>query len=201
MLSSIHPLGERVRGNRFAVTAAWLIAGSVAGGGALGGAVGLVGALARTVAGWPGRVAAAVVLAAALAALASDLRLSRFRLPTSRRQVDEDWLDRYRGWVYGVGYGAQLGVGFATIITTGAVHLTFVLALLSASGWSGALIGGTFGLVRGLAVLPAGRVQTPEALVALHRRVAARERVAHRAAVAVLAAVAAIGAAALVGGA
>lgn len=199
MLSSIHPLGERVRGHRFGVTAGWFLFGSLAGGAALGAVLGALGGVARSWAGWPGRVAVALVLGGALVALASDLRvLGPFRLPTSRRQVDEDWLDRYRGWVYGVGFGVQLGVGFATIITTGAVHLTFALAALSASGWAGALIGGVFGLVRGLGVLPAARVTSPDQLVTLHRRVAAGERVAHWLTVGTLASVALVAAGALV---
>ena len=198
MLSSIHPLGERVRGHSFPVTAGWFLFGSLAGGAALGGLLGALGGLARSWAGWPGRVVVALVLGGALLALVSDLRiLGRFRLPTSRRQVDEDWLDRYRGWVYGVGFGVQLGVGFATIITTGAVHLTFALAALSASGWAGASIGAVFGLVRGLGVLPRARITSPEQLVALHRRVAAGERPAHWFAVATLASVAVVAAGAL----
>ena len=42
--------------------------------------------------------------------------LSNRTVPGPRRQVDERWLDRYRGWVYGVGYGSQLGLGIVTVV-------------------------------------------------------------------------------------
>ena len=32
-----------------------------------------------------------------------------FRLPSHTRQVNEAWLDEYRGWVYGGGFGWQIG--------------------------------------------------------------------------------------------
>ena len=35
-------------------------------------------------------------------------------LPSVQRQVNEDWLVEFRGWVYGFGFGAQLGAGVAT---------------------------------------------------------------------------------------
>ena len=35
-----------------------------------------------------------------------------------RRQVNEDWMARYRGWAYGAGFGLQLGLGVVTIVTT-----------------------------------------------------------------------------------
>jgi hypothetical protein len=31
--------------------------------------------------------------------------------PSWQRQVDERWLTTYRGWVYGAGFGFQLGAG------------------------------------------------------------------------------------------
>lgn len=51
---------------------------------------------------------------AGLAGLALDLGLGALRLPGPARQVDEDWLARYRGWVYGAGFGTQLGLGVVT---------------------------------------------------------------------------------------
>jgi hypothetical protein len=174
MLSSIHPLGERVRGNRFGVTSTAFVLASTAAGAALGLALGALGSLLSTVSGEVWWSAAPWLLAAgALLALAADTRVLGLRPLGPHRQVDEDWLEVYRGWLYGAGYGAQLGVGFATIITTAAVHLTFLAALLVASPVGGGFVGGVFGLARGATLLAARRVDTPERLRALHRRMQA----------------------------
>src|SRR3954453_19341957 len=105
MLTSISPLGERARGNRWAGTAAVYVVASTLGGVAIGALLGAVGSLFEV----------SLLVAAAVCALAAVADLVH-RLPTIHRQVDEDWLSRYRGWVYGAGYGAQLGVGVATIV-------------------------------------------------------------------------------------
>lgn len=167
MLSSIHPLGERSKGNRWGLTVGAHVLAS-AGGGALSGA-GL---------GWAGpalgRAALPVALGAALVALTLDTAPAP--LPRWRRQVDERWLVTYRGWVYGAGYGVQLGAGLATIVTTATVYLVFLLAFLSGSAATGAVIGGVFGLARGSTVLAAARVHTAAQLRDLHRRLAAAAR-------------------------
>jgi hypothetical protein len=96
-----------------------------------------------------------------------DLGPRPLHVPGPRRQVNEQWLHRYRGWVYGVGFGAQLGVGIATIVSTSAVYATLGAAVLAGSiGW-GAAIGATFGAVRGLSILPARRIRRPDDLVML----------------------------------
>jgi hypothetical protein len=92
------------------------------------------------------------------------------RLPTIHRQVNEDWLTQYRGWVYGAGYGFQLGVGIVTIVTTAAVYLTLAGELLVGSVAGGALIGLTFGAMRAAPLLALGRPSTHEQLVARHRK-------------------------------
>ena len=163
MLSSITPLGERGRRNRFAVTVTAFVAGAIVGGAAMGGALGALGSLLPTRSDTMDAVFVALL---ALGGLALDLS----RVPTIKRQVDEDWLGRYRGWVYGFGYGAQLGVGLATIVTSAATYVAFALAFLSGSFAVGALIGVTFGAVRGLSLLLARRVETPEQLRRFHQR-------------------------------
>jgi hypothetical protein len=171
MLTSISPLGERARGNRWAVTATAYVVGSIAGGAAVGALLGGVGDLLL------GRplplVAAAVCL---LAALADLLGL----LPRGSRQVDEDWLVRYRGWVYGLAFGAQLGVGFATIVTSAATFAVLALELLTASPVAGLLVGAAFGLARALPLLGLRRATTPEALRATAARVEDLGRAAAR---------------------
>ena len=164
MLASIHPLGERAKHNRWAVTAAFYLLGSTAAGALLGAALGALGLHAG-----PAAVAALCVLAALVDA-------SGRRPPSWRRQVNEDWLHRYRGWVYGVGFGFQLGLGVVTIVTTAAVYLAFTLAAVSGSAPAGALIGAVFGLSRAAPVLLVGGVTAPDALRALHARLAGAAR-------------------------
>jgi hypothetical protein len=156
MLSSISPLGERARASRWWVTTTAYVLGSLVGGLALGGLSGLLGsALPTTWRSSPWALGLAAVLL--LVGLALDLRLGGLALPSWRRQVDEQWLSRYRGWVYGVGFGAQLGFGLVTIITSSTTYAVVLLALLSGSPAAGLLIGGVFGLVRALpSVLMAG---------------------------------------------
>ena len=145
MLASITPLGERGRNNSYWFTAAWHIAGAVGGGAAIGTLAGAIGAVLQ-----PSTVVAnAGALVVALLALVFDLRVGGLRLPTVKRQVNERWLDEYRGWVYGVGFGVQLGAGVVTIVTTSATYAALVLATLTGSVAGGALIGLVFGLGRG----------------------------------------------------
>ena len=116
MLTSITPLGERGRGNRWVTTSAWLIFGHVVGGFALGLLLAGVGALFAFAGVELGRATSIAVVSVVL--LASALfDLGGGRMP-GRRQVDERWLTKYRGWVYGLGFGAQLGFGFVTVVNT-----------------------------------------------------------------------------------
>src|SRR5436305_13175892 len=113
MLASITPLGERSRGFSWALTASAFAVATVTTG-ALAGAVG--GAVGSMMPRGTWRDAAALgVLAAALLVDATSLRR---HLPTTRRQVNEDWMARYRGWVYGAAFGAQLGAGVVTVVTS-----------------------------------------------------------------------------------
>ncbi len=174
MLTSITPLGERGRGSSWSVTVAFLIAGALIAGAGSGALAGLLGRLA-----WhhgSDGLRLVVLGVAVVIGLALELRLFGSTLPTIRRQVNENWLGAYRGWAYGAGFGLQLGVGVATIVTTSAVYLSLVAELLCGSAAGGALIGGAFGLVRGLTLLPARRVRTPEDLVALARGLRRFER-------------------------
>jgi hypothetical protein len=186
MLSSITPLGERGRGRRWAATVVAFIIGSVAGGAALGGLSALAGAL---LAGLVEPAAPVVLVAAALAAAGgflADLLPGRLPVPTVRRQVNEDWLETYRGWVVGVGFGAQLGAGLATIVTTAAVHLVFALALLTGNVRAGLALGGLFGLARALPLLAAASATGPARLAEMHGRLERLAPVAHRLTVALL---------------
>jgi hypothetical protein len=177
MLASITPLGERGRGFSWKVTATAFAVGAVGSGALAGAAVGALGSLLPRGSAWRG-LALAVVLAMTVVFDATPLR---GRLPSSSRQVNEDWLGRYRGWVYGIGFGAQLGVGVATIVTSAAVYATAATALLCSDPLIGALIGAIFGVLRALSLLPARTVHDVGALGALHRRLGRAEDEVRRA--------------------
>ena len=65
-------------------------------------------------------------IAAGLAVLggAVDSGVLGFAPPFFKRQVNEYWLGRYRAWVYGSGFGWQIGAGVTTYIMTAAVFVT-----------------------------------------------------------------------------
>lgn len=169
MLSTITPMAEAGRGHSFLSTSVWFVIGSVAGGLSLGG---LMGAIAMSVDALEATTAVALWIAAAasLIAAASDGRVAGFRLPGHDRQVNERWLDQYRSWIYGVGFGWQIGVGLATYIMTAGVYLLVLMGGLTASPWIALALGGLFGLVRGLAVYLAAGLDSGERLLSFHAR-------------------------------
>lgn len=183
MLTSITPLGERGRGNRWRVTAAWLVVGHLVGGAALGGTLVGLGAFLAIVA--PGVFSGGadevtvVSVVAAIAVLGIAFDLAGGRIP-GRRQVDERWLNTYRGWVYGFGFGVQLGAGVVTVINT---------ALLAAVLAAGLLLAPTAGLglsllyagTRGIAAVAGGRVRSVADLHRLHQVLDHSERIVQRA--------------------
>lgn len=179
MLTSITPLGERGRASRWAVTVTAYVIGSGVGGLAVGFVGGAVGALLPLEQRPYGIVAVAVLALAAVLALLAELGVLPSP-PTLRRQVDEDWLHRYRGWVYGVGFGAQLGAGLVTIVTSTSLYVALLLAVLTGSPAGGAAVGLVFGLVRALPVLALRSVTTAAGLRSAARRTAVLEPVARR---------------------
>ena len=168
MLASITPLAEQGRGHRYR-TRAWFIVGGLVGGASLG-------------LRWPRSpsacaplgprraLLAAVAAVACVRPIAADARLGGFHLPVHHRQVNERWLDQFRPWVYGAGFGWQIGAGLVTYIKTTALYLMIVLAALTASPATALAIGALFGLVRGLAVLLGRGITSSTALATFHRR-------------------------------
>ncbi len=167
MLASITPLGERGRHSTWGVTVtAFLLGGTVAGA-AAGAALGALGSLALEPAGgWSAQTRVAVLAAALAVAIGLDARPRA--VPGPRRQVNERWLDEYRGWVYGAGYGSQLGLAVTTVVSSAATYVALLAALLAGSAAAGALVLGCFGLVRGLTPLAAARVDSQCRLLELH---------------------------------
>jgi hypothetical protein len=171
MLASITPLGERSRGFSWNVTVAAFAIGAICAGAAAGVSVAEIGSLLPAGTVWR-EVALLTTLAITLLYEVTPLRA---RLPTTRRQVNEDWMARYRGWVYGGAFGVQLGVGVATIVTAPAIYAAGAVALLSGNPASGGAIGVAFGLVRAISLLPSRGARDSASLFALHSRLIAVE--------------------------
>jgi hypothetical protein len=169
MLATITPLAEQGRGHRYRVTATWFVVGSVLGGASLGAVMALLASAAAAV-GPSGLELTSVAVVAGAITVAADTRLGGFRLPVHHRQVNERWLDQFRPWVYGAGFGWQIGAGLATYIKTCAVYLMIVLAALTGNPEVAFLVGVLFGLVRGLAVFLGRRITSSTALADFHRR-------------------------------
>ena len=198
MLSTVTPLAESGRGRRWSVTATWFVAGAVLGGLTLGAAMAglaaLVGLLDLSLS-----VVLGITAVAALVCAASDLDLFGRHIPFHGRQVNERWLDQYRAWVYGGGFGWQIGVGLATYITTAGLYLMILLAALTGSPALAVALGAGFGLVRGLAILAGRSITSTDGLLAVHRRFAALRQPVRLAVVGVLLAVGVVAATAWLG--
>ncbi len=170
MLSSISPFGERARRQRFVITSVSHIVAAALAGAAFGGLLGGLGARMGVEFDPVGMIAIAVL---AVVGFAVDGSWFGLRVPGLRRQVDEDWLIRYRGWVYGAGYGAQLGVGFATIVESMLTWVVFACAFL-AGPVGGLVVGAVFGFGRGVPLLLTARIHDPvrlrQFMATMHRR-------------------------------
>lgn len=155
MLTSINPLGERARRQSFAVTAVSYHLGSVAGAILVAVTLMLAGRAVPPVPAW---------LLGSLAIVAAVIEWRRWKVPSVSRQVDENWLPRFRGWVYGLGFGFQLGLGVVTIITSASMYL-YLLGLLALPGWTEAIVVGlVFGLARALGLVLVSRAADPGTL-------------------------------------
>ena len=162
MMGSITPLGQRARGSRFWPTAtAYIVASSLAGA-SVGMALGLVGLPLAHVIPSPARIA--ILAVATLLGLVADLGIGGLRLPTVHRQVNEEWMLRYRGPVYGTAFGFQLGLGVVTIVTTSAIYATLLAELLVGDLLAATLIGLVFGAARALPILAVAGVREPRQL-------------------------------------
>ncbi|HLF44745.1 MAG TPA: hypothetical protein VJA46_14635 [Acidimicrobiia bacterium] len=168
MLSTITPITEQGRGRRYAATVPWYLLGAIAGGATLGG----IAALAAIPVGAvdiPEMTVFAIIGLFGVVSIFSDLGVKGFRLPRHGRQVDRLWLDHYRSWVYGTGFGWQIGVGLATYIVTTAVYVTVLIAILTGSPIQALTIGLVFGGVRGLAIFLGAGATSLDKLHELHR--------------------------------
>ena len=139
MLSSITPLGQRGRGGSWTRTVVAFWVGAMLAGSVLFGGLGLLGEFFLPVpVGWW------VVLVIGVAGALDLLKVPPWG---PRRQVNEDWLREFRDWVVGLGFGAQLGLGIVTIVTTWSVWALVLIAPAVGLGTS-ILMGLTFGVGR-----------------------------------------------------
>jgi len=169
MLASITPLSEVGRGHRYRTTAWWFVVGSTVGGATLGLMVALLTVAADALSLTP-RELILVALGASALAIASDTNVGGIQLPVHHRQVNERWLDQFRSWVYGAGFGWQIGTGLATYIMTAGLYLMIVLAALTGKPWLGIALGVLFGLVRGLSVFLGRHITSADTLRTFHVR-------------------------------
>jgi hypothetical protein len=167
MLSSIHPFGERARHHRYWATVAWFVVGATLGGGALGAITAALASLWLVTVG-PAPAAAGVVLA-----VASIWDVVGGPVPSIRRQVDEAWLGRYRGWVYGLGYGAQLGFGYVIYVRTALTYALTVSSVLLGSPRVAFVAATLFGLSRGVLIILGSGLTSPVGLRSFFHRFAA----------------------------
>jgi hypothetical protein len=195
MLASITPLGERGRHGHWGVTVSAFLIGSGVTGVLIGALAGGAGALLipASVGAQPRLAALALSVLVALGLDASG------PVPGPGRQVNERWLEEYRGWVYGLGYGAQLGAGVLTVVTSAATYVALLAALISGGAGRGAAVVGLYGVLRGLTPLAAARVRSPGQLVALHRALGRSRVPAARGGLLALAAVLAVSLAGSIG--
>jgi hypothetical protein len=155
------------------VTSVWLMVGHLGGGLALGGLLAGVGTMIRFWVGTPGE-AGATVLIGVVVLLAALFDMAGKRLP-GRRQVDERWLTTYRGWVYGGGFGLQLGFGLVTVVNTALVAGVLVAGVV-VPAVDALVLGVAYGAVRGVAATATGWVRSVGDLRRLHRWLDVSER-------------------------
>ena len=193
MLSQLTPVGEASRGYHYRTTATWFVLGAVVGGATLGA---VMAALAAAVSAIGATSTALLGIAAGLALLGAvlDSGVLGVMPPFFKRQVNEYWLSKYRAWVYGSGFGWQIGAGVTTYIMTAAVFVTIAFGALTAGPIAALALGVFFGFVRGLAVLLTARSRSTSELFALHRRFDALGEPVRRAVIGVQLAVAAVAA-------
>jgi hypothetical protein len=160
MLGSMNPLVLRARNGRWWPTATAYITSAILGGVLTGWLLGLAGSPLRNDANPPSWKTVAVLLGGCgLLGALLDSGAFRLRLPSIKRQVDEQWRYRYRNWIYAIGYGFQLGLGFTTIVTTATVYATLAALFLLGSPLVGIAIGAWFGFTRSVSVLTVAGVR------------------------------------------
>lgn len=174
MVETITPVVYGGRG-RWAVAVGVHVAAAALTAAAFGAALGWAGSAL----GAPfGRAGTAFVALAALVYAAGTWPGVSVPVPALRRQVPDWWRTFYPPMVTSFLYGAGLGIGFLTFLSTGALAVVSLAAVLSGSAAAGAVLVGMFGATRGLSALTARRVRTSRDGRDLVERLAARSQAA-----------------------
>lgn len=98
----------------------------------------------------------ASVLVVAAALLLRPVLFTRFRPPSGGWMVPRDW-GRFGTVRHSLLFGAALGTGFATLVTTGTVYLVALLCVVAETPLYAAGIFSFFGLARALPLMVVGR--------------------------------------------
>ncbi len=171
MITTVHPLAEGARGRRWVATAVWFVVATLVTSTLLGATLSWLGSMMSVGVGGAVLVSLILVIAAAV-------DLGGWRPPSTTRQLNENWLTSYRGWVIGAGYGAQLGSGFATVVPSWTGYALIPVLVLAGDPVTGALLGLVFGLGRVAAVAPAGVIRDRSSLARIPDRWVAAEPLA-----------------------
>jgi site-specific recombinase len=171
MVHTITPVVNGGRTRSYWISVILHTLGTTVSAAAFGVVLGVLGLVAR--APW-GPGGAAVIALVAL--LYSARELARLPLPLfdRRRQVPEWWRNFYSPRVAALLYGLSLGIGFLTFLTFGSFVVVSVVAIASGSPLEGAVLCGSFGLARGLAVLIGADTAGERWIETLTARAAAR---------------------------
>lgn len=148
MVATIAPL-VKVASTQWLYTTAIFVISSTGAGAVAGSLCGLVG---QILFGSSAPAASAYFLAGTALALASlDTRVLGARVPSLGGSVPRSWWERYGPLRAALMYGSVLGTGASTLVPIASFYLLPVASLLMGSS-VGALIGGTYGFARALAV-------------------------------------------------
>ena len=186
MVETITPVVHGGRA-RWTVAVALHVAGAGSTAALFGAAVGALGALFGAPFGGAGSAVVAVI---GTGYLVGEVAGSGPPIPQLRRQVPDWWRTYFPASAAAFLYGAGLGVGFLTYLGHGTLVVVSALAFSTGRPLAGALLGAPFGIARGLSVLRAVGVRTPEdgrrLVDALSRSSESGRRLANTAALAVL---------------
>src|SRR5262245_61374800 len=158
MAETITPVVHGGSRRAWAVSLLVHVLGAVIAAAALGALLGGLGALLG--ARW-GRAGAIAVAALAGVYLAAEFGIG-VPVPQLRHQVPDWWRTFFPPRVAAFLYGIGLGPGFLTYLTHGTLVVVALAAAATGSAMLGALIVAPFGLARGLSVIVAFRVRTPD---------------------------------------
>ena len=158
MAETITPVVHGGSRRAWAVSLVVHVFGAVIAAAALGALLGELGALLG--APW-GRAGAIAVAAVAGAYVVAEFGIG-VPVPQLRRQVPDWWRTFFPPRVAAFLYGIGLGPGFLTYLTHGTLVVVAVAAAATGSPLIGALLVAPFGLARGLSVVVAFGVRTPD---------------------------------------